>query len=135
MENLFKSSIAVAGATATFIFGGWSALLGLLLAFIVIDYLSGMLAAGKEGALSSRIGMRGIAKKVMILALVAFSHLIDEAIGTGTTIKDGATYFYLANEGLSIIENAGRLNVPIPGILTKAVAVLKSNNEEVKKDA
>lgn len=70
LENIIKTVIAVAGAAASYLFGGWTSLLSILLTFVVIDYISGVLAAAKEGALKSDVGLWGIAKKVMIFGTV-----------------------------------------------------------------
>lgn len=125
MKHIFQSFFAVVGTVLTYLFGGWSALLGILLAFVALDYITGVLAAGSKGKLSSAVGMRGIAKKIGIFVLVAIAHLVDRALGDGTLIRDAAIFFYLANELLSIIENAGALGVPIPDILLRAVEILK----------
>lgn len=129
MEKFYKSLAAFGGSIITYLWGGWSALLGILLAFVVIDYITGVAAAAKNGELSSSVGMWGIAKKVLIFLIVAIAHLIDEALGTNTIIKDAAIYFYLANEVISILENAGRLGAPLPPILTKAIEMLKGKSE------
>jgi toxin secretion/phage lysis holin len=83
------------------LFGGWSVLLQILVAFVIIDYLSGLLASGVEGKLSSKIGFKGIAKKLMIFCLVASGHLVDKAVGQGHLISDSIIFFYLGNELLS----------------------------------
>ena len=129
MENVVKTVVAVGGATASFLFGGWSSLLSILLAFVVIDYISGILAAGQEGRLSSEVGLWGIPKKVAIFGVVAVAHLIDTALGDAHLFRDAAIFFYLANEVLSITENAGRIGVPIPPVLEKAVEALRSKGE------
>lgn len=129
MENVVKTVVAVGGATASFLFGGWSSLLSILLAFVVIDYLSGVVAAGKEGKLSSEVGLWGIARKVAIFAVVAVAHLIDTALGDAHLFRDAAIFFYLANEVLSIIENAGRIGVPVPDKLKNAVDILNGKSE------
>ncbi|MNW38064.1 Holin family protein [compost metagenome] len=125
MDNFLKTVIAVGGSAASFLFGGWSSLLNILLAFVIIDYATGVIAAAVEGKLSSKVGRIGIARKVAIFAIVAVAHLVDTAIGDAHLFRDAAIFFYLANELLSLIENAGRMGAPIPPVLTKAVAVLK----------
>lgn len=107
-------------------------MLNILLAFVVIDYLTGIGAAYKEGTLNSTTGYWGIAKKVSIFAIVAVAHLIDTALGDSHLFRDAAVFFYLANELLSLIENAGRIGAPIPPMLTKAVEVLKGKSGESK---
>lgn len=129
MENFFKSAVAAGGAAATYLFGGWSSLLAVLLTFVVIDYVSGVMAAGVEGKLASRVGLAGIARKVFIFAMVAIAHLIDSALGDQHVLRDATIFFYLANELLSIIENAGRVGLPVPAPIQKAVEVLKGKGD------
>lgn len=129
MENLYKTIIAIGGAAASYLFGGWSALLGVLLAFVVIDYATGVLAAGVEGKLSSQVGLLGIAKKVFIFVMVAIAHLVDTALGDAHLLRDATIFFYLANELLSIIENAGRVGLPVPDPIRRAVDALKGRSE------
>jgi toxin secretion/phage lysis holin len=129
MDNIFKSIIAAAGAAISYLFGGWSALMGILLAFVVADYVTGIVAAYLEGKLASDIGLRGIAKKVFVFGIVAIAHLIDTAIGAGSVFRDATIFFYLANEVLSILENAGKIGVPIPPIISKGIEILKSKSE------
>ena len=129
METQIKAAAAVGGAIASFLFGGWSALLTILLAFVVLDYISGVLAAGKEGKLNSDIGLWGIARKVSIFVVVAIAHLVDTALGDAHLFRDAAIFFYLANEVLSITENLGRIGAPIPGIIKQAVEVLRGKSD------
>ena len=130
MENLFKTAVAVGGAAASYLFGGWSTLLGVLLTFVVIDYVSGVIAAGAEGALKSKVGLIGIARKVFIFAMVAIAHLVDSALGDQHVLRDATIFFYLANELLSIIENAGRVGLPVPTPIQRAVEVLKGKGDQ-----
>jgi toxin secretion/phage lysis holin len=105
-------------------------LLQILVAFVIIDYVSGLLASATEGKLSSKIGFRGIAKKLMIFCLVAAGHLVDRAIGDGHIIGDTVIFFYLGNELLSILENAGRTGLPVPNQIKNAVQILKGKGEK-----
>ena len=129
MDNIFKTIIAVGGAAASFLFGGWSSLLSILLAFVVMDYVSGVVAAAKEGKLNSEVGMWGIPKKIAIFAVVAIAHLVDSVLGDAHLFRDAAIFFYLANELLSVTENLGRIGVPVPSVVQKAVDVLRSRGE------
>ncbi|MFD2132560.1 holin family protein [Pseudogracilibacillus auburnensis] len=129
METLFKSIVAVLGAIVTFLLGGWSPLLQVLVLFIAFDYILGVLVAASYGQLNSKIGFRGIAKKVMILALVAVAYSIDTIMGDGTFIRDAVIFFYLANELLSILETVGKTNLPVPDVLRKAVETLNSKSK------
>lgn len=131
-EVFYNTGAAATGAIVGYLFGGWSTLLQILLAFVAIDYISGMLASGVEGKLSSKVGFRGIAKKVMIFAIVAVGHLIDKAIGEGHIFRDAIIFFYLGNELLSILENAGRTGLPVPEKIKSAVDILKGKGVEKK---
>ncbi len=130
MENTYKTMVAILGAIGSYLFGGWPALLGVLLAFVVADYITGMMAAGTEGKLSSSVGFKGISRKVCIFVMVAVAHLVDRAVGNAHIFRDATIFFYLANELLSIIENSGRIGLPVPPMLTKAVAMLKGKSGE-----
>ncbi len=131
-ESIFKSIVAIGGGAASYLFGGWSSLLEILLAFVIIDYITGFVAAGIEGKLASEVGLKGIAKKVFIFVMVAAAHLADQAAGT-QIIRDAAIFFYLANELLSIIENSGRIGLPVPPIISHAVEILKEKGEVSKE--
>lgn len=131
-EMIFKLAIGTIGGFVGYLFGGWSVLLQVLITFIIIDQVTGWFASYIEGTMSSKVGFKGIAKKVTILFVVAVAHLLDQAFGTGQTIRDAVIFFYLGNELLSFIENAGRMGVPLPTQLTNAVAVLKGKGEEGK---
>lgn len=125
MDKWFAPLAAGLGTLLSYLYGGWSEMLGVLVAFLVIDYVSGVAAAWREKRLSSEEGARGIAKKLGILLLVAVGHLIDRSTGGAHLVRDAATWFYTANELLSVIENAGRSGIPIPPIIRQAVAVLQ----------
>ena len=134
MENTFKTLVAAGGAAVSFFFGGWSTLLGVLLAFVVMDYLSGMVAAAIEGVLSSSVGLKGIARKVFIFGMVAVAHLVDTAIADVHVFRDATIFFSLANELLSIVENSGRIGLPVPNIIKQAVEILKGKSKEASKN-
>ncbi|MED4358742.1 phage holin family protein [Geobacillus stearothermophilus] len=136
MERLdvaFKTGAAILGGLAGLVFGESIGLLVALFWMAVIDYGSGMAAAFMEKTLSSKIGFRGIAKKVMIFVMVALAHQVDSALGTKNMFRDATIVFYMANELLSIFENAGRMGVPVPERLTQAVEVLKGKSKEAEK--
>lgn len=128
-EVFYKTVTTGIGAIVGYIFGEWSVLLQILLAFVIIDYVSGLLASGVEGKLSSKVGFKGIAKKIMIFVLVAVGHLVDKAIGDGSMIQNAIIFFYLGNELLSILENAGRTGLPVPEQIKNAVDVLKGKSK------
>lgn len=117
--------MAVSSATASYFFGGWSGVLGVLLVFVILDYLTGIAVAGMTGKLESNVGMFGIARKVFIFAMVSVAHLVDGVLGDGHLFRDAVAFFYIANELLSIIENGGKLGAPIPPVIRQAIEVLK----------
>lgn len=125
MDMMIRWGAAVFGGLTSFLFGGWSSLLSALVLFVVIDYVTGMLAAGKEGKLSSQVGRWGIVRKVAIFLVVAVAYHVDRVLGDGTVIRDAVICFYLANELLSILENAGRLGLPVPSFIRQAAEVLR----------
>lgn len=129
MESIFKTIVAVLGAIVTFLLGGWSPLLQVLVIFIAVDYALGFMVAFAYGELNSEIGFKGIAKKVIILTLVAVAYAIDTIMGDNTFTRDAVIFFYIANELLSILETVGKTNLPIPKVLTDAVAKLNGKAE------
>ncbi|HEL1582204.1 TPA: phage holin family protein [Streptococcus suis] len=125
--TLNKILFSMIGGLIGSLFGELDGILYALLVFIIVDYLTGIFAAVVEKQLSSSIGFRGIFKKIAILFLVSLGHLIDTAIiKQGGTIRTMVIFFYLSNEGLSILENTVRIGLPIP---EKLQAILKQINE------
>ncbi|MGP6382946.1 phage holin family protein [Streptococcus dysgalactiae subsp. equisimilis] len=125
--TLNKFLFSMIGGLIGSLFGELDGILYALLVFIIIDYLTGIFAAVVEKQLSSSIGFRGIFKKIAILFLVSLGHLIDTAIiKQGGTIRTMVIFFYLSNEGLSILENTVRIGLPIS---EKLQAILKQINE------
>ena len=128
-DVLYKTGAATIGAAVGFLFGGWSKALILLVSLVILDYFTGILASAVEGKLSSRVGFRGIPKKIMVFVMVAVGHLVDTAIGTNHMFRDAAIFFYCANEVVSILENAGRMGIPVPDKLQQTVEILKGRVE------
>jgi len=122
---------AIGGYIGYFL-GGFDGLIYALVAFVVIDYLTGLMAAVIEKKLSSDIGFRGIFKKVLIFTLVGIGHIIDfHLIEKGSAVRTAVIFFYLSNEGLSIMENAAKVGLPIP---EKLRAVFTELRREDGKD-
>lgn len=119
------SSVAAGGGVAALFFGGWSGLLTILLIMVGGDFITGIMASGVEGKLRSSIGLVGIARKVFIFLIISIAHQVDTVLGDQHMLRDATVFFYMANELLSIIENGGRIGVPIPGVIKQAVEVLK----------
>lgn len=98
---------------------------------MVVDYITGVLKAIVEHKLSSHIGAEGITKKVMIFLLIGIAHLLDvEIVGNGNVMRDAVIFFYLSNEGLSIIENTIKLGLPVPQKLKDVLNQIKENKED-----
>jgi toxin secretion/phage lysis holin len=115
----------------TFCFGGLDGILAALVAFIVIDYVTGLAAAAVKKTISSAQGARGIAKKVSILLIVSLGHILDAyIIGDGDYLMTMVILFYIANEGLSILENAVTLGVRVPGKLREVL--LQVSDKDIK---
>jgi len=130
MNNAVKSILAAVCAVFGFVFGDFNGLMIALIALIVLDYISGVLAAVVEKKLSSEVGAKGIAKKIFMLLIVAVANIVDiNVIGEGHVLKSVTVVFYIANECISLIENAGRLGVPVPKKLLDVLEQLKSKEE------
>lgn len=125
-QSIINVSAGVVGAFITFAFGHWSEALTFLLTVIAIDIISGMYASVREGSgLNSAVGTVGLAKKGLILLVVLLGHRIDILLGTDA-VMGAAIYFYVANELLSIVENYGRVGLPLPDKVRDIIAVLKN---------
>lgn len=132
MNKAVQWITATAAAVFGFLWGEMDGLLYALIAFMVLDYVAGVIVAIVQRELSSKVGFKGIAKKVVILMLVAVGHLLDaHVIGEGAVCRMAVAGFYLANEGISILENAAELGLPLP---KKLVAVLKQLQDENDKE-
>ena len=131
LQIIIDSVAAAIGAALGFLFGEVNGLFWALIAFMALDYITGVIVAVIEKRLSSEVGFRGLAKKFLILVFVAVGHIADTYILGGTPAAMSAVMlFYIANEGISIIENAGLMGVPIPAIVVKAIDILKQKAED-----
>ncbi len=132
--SIIKSAFAVGATMLQFLFGGWSLPMQILVAVVIIDYLTGLGAAFVGKRLDSRIGSRGIVKKVGFFVLVALAHLLDKGTGMAAPVLQTATiWFLIANEGISITENLGEIGVPIPKVLLDALERLKTKKDETEE--
>lgn len=113
-----------------YLLGGFDVALNCLLIAIVLDYVSGLIKAYNTKTLSSRIGFRGLLKKLGILILVMVAVVVDRVTGNSGAIRTVIIYYFVANEGLSIIENLGAAGIPIPKFLKKALKALKKENDK-----
>lgn len=136
IDVLMKTFIATFGGFCGYFLGGWDATLKILVTMAVIDYLTGMIAAGYNGELKSKVGFKGIAKKVVLFLLVGAATQADAVVGTNSAIREATIFFFVGNELLSLLENAGRMGIPLPSALTNAVEILggKQKQEDRKGD-
>ena len=103
------------GGWLGYFLGGWDGLLYALIAFVVIDYVTGVMCAISNHTLSSEVGFKGICRKVLIFLLVGIGSILDaHVIGSGSVLRTAVIFFYISNEGVSILENAARLGLPVP---------------------
>lgn len=118
------------GGWLGFFLGGLDGLLTALIAFVVIDYITGVMCAVIDRELNSAVGFRGIFKKIVIFTLVGIAHIMDsQVIGSGSGLRSAVICFYLSNEGLSILENSGKLGLPIPERLKEILAQLHNRKD------
>ena len=111
--------------------GGCDGLLYALLAFVVIDYITGVMCAINDKTLSSSVGFKGICKKVLIFLMVGIGHILDtKVIGTGSVLRTAFIFFYISDEGISLIENAAHLGLPIPEKLRDVLEQLHNRAEK-----
>jgi len=137
MKRFIEAMISLIGAAITTLFGGWSTGLKTLIIFMVIDYLTGMIVAAvfkkspksEGGALSSKVGWKGLSKKAMTLLFVLIAYRLDVLIGTNY-IRDAVVIGYCVNEVLSITENALIMGVPLPKVIKNAIDILSEKEDE-----
>lgn len=128
MQLIFS---AVGGWLGYFL-GGCDGLLFALLAFVVIDYITGVMCAIADKTLSSEVGFKGICRKVLIFLLVGIANVLDaQVIGTGCILRTAVIFFYISNEGVSLLENAAHLGLPVPA---KMKAVLEQLHDKSEKE-
>ena len=135
--NTMQFIFAVLGGWLGYFLGGCDGLLIALVAFVSIDYVTGVMCAISDKDLSSRVGFKGICRKILIFALVGVANLIDvQVIQTGSILRTAVIFFYLSNEGVSLLENAAHLGLPIPKKLKAVLEQLhdKHNKEEDDKN-
>lgn len=129
--TFIQMAFAAIGGWLGWFLGGYDGFLYALIAFVVIDYILGVMCAILEKHLSSDVGARGIFKKVVIFSLVGVAHIIDQnIIGDGGILRTAVIFFYLSNEGISIIENATRLGLPVPEKLRDVLEQLKDGGDK-----
>lgn len=134
VANTMQYVFAAMGGALGAVMGGYDGFLYALIVFVVMDYVTGVMVGILNKELSSRIGFRGIFKKVVIFWLVAVAHIIDtHVIGNGSVLRIAVIFFYLSNEGISILENATVIGLPVPGKLKEILEQIREGKEDEDK--
>lgn len=129
--NMIQMVFAGVGGWLGYFLGGNDGLLIALVLFAAVDYLTGVMCAVSDKALSSNVGFKGICRKVLIFLLVGIANILDvHVIGTGSVLRTAVIFFYISNEGVSLLENAAHLGLPVPG---KIKAVLEQLHDRAEK--
>ena len=130
-----QMAIAAVGGWLGYFLGGMDGLLTALLIFMAVDYVTGLMCAVADKKLSSSVGIKGICKKVLIIMLVGVAHIVDlHVVGTGNALRGAVVCFYLSNEGVSLLENAAHLGLPIPEKMKSILAQLHNRIDDTTTD-
>ena len=129
--NTIQFIFAGIGGWLGYFLGGFDGLMYALLAFVVLDYVTGVMCAMADKTLSSNVGFKGICRKVLIFLLVGIANILDvHVIGTGSVLRTAVIFFYISNEGVSLMENAAHLGLPIPEKLKAVLEQLHNRENE-----
>ena len=132
--NTIQLIFTAVGGWLGYFLGGCDGLLYALLAFVVIDYITGVMCAINDRTLSSEVGFRGICRKVLIFLLVGIANILDvQVIGTGSVLRTAVIFFYISNEGVSLLENAAHLGLPVPEKIKIVLEQLHDRSESEGK--
>jgi toxin secretion/phage lysis holin len=130
-KAVYKLMTTTLGLYATWLFGGWDIAIKVLVAFMIIDQLTGLIVAYINGELDSKIGFKGLLSKVLILIVLVVGVLLDRLIGSEWVFRTLVCYFFIANEGLSILENISKTGLPLPKQLKDKLAQLKEEGGNI----
>ena len=131
--KIFDSVVAIIATFFTWIFGTWDIAIAILIIFMVLDYLTGVIVAYQNKTLNSEVGFKGLIKKCMILVILIVAVMLDRLLNTGTWVfRTLVCYFYIANEGISLLENVSNLGVKIPEKLKDALEQLNKEDERAE---
>ena len=131
--EIMSSASAMLGGFTGWFLGGFDGFLYGLLIFVIIDYITGLMVAVVQKKVSSEIGFKGIFKKILIFCLVGVAHIVDtQIIGDGSVLRTAVIFFYLSNEGISILENISFIGLPVPEKLKEVLEQLRKEKDEEK---
>ena len=130
--DMVQIAAAALGGFSGWFLGGWDGFVFALVAFVVLDYLTGFMRAVAEKRLSSQVGALGIMKKVLIFFIVGAAHVVDTHLlgGTAAPLRTAVIFFYIANEGVSMLENTAAIGLPVPNALKQALAQLHDKEDD-----
>ena len=132
--NMIQAVFTMVGGWLGYFLGGCDGLLFALVLFVALDYITGVMCAAADRKLSSEVGFRGICRKVLLFLLVGMATVLDvNVIGTGSVLRTAVIFFYISNEGVSLLENAAHLGLPVPEAI-KIVLEQLHDRAEVKED-
>lgn len=133
--NMIQMVFAAVGGWLGYYLGGCDGLLLALVAFAAADYLTGVMCAVSDRKLSSNVGFKGICRKVLIFLLVGIANILDvHVIGTGSVLRTAVIFFYISNEGVSLLENAAHLGLPVPGKIKDVLEQLHDRAEKTETE-
>ena len=133
--NGIQLVFAVIGGWLGWFLGECDGLMYALIAFVIADYVTGVMCAVSDKRLSSEVGFKGICRKVLIFVLVGMANILDmHVIGTGCVLRTAVLFFYISNEGVSVLENAGHLGLPVPAKLLDVLEQLHEDAEQEDMD-
>jgi len=130
----YKGLFVIFSGIFIYIFGGWHDLFGIFIALWFLDVVTGLVASGKEGKISSYKGLIGIGKKIIIFCLISLGHFADVILGTGDVIRNASLMWFVVNEMVSIVENCGRAGMAIPPKLQQAIDILRPKEDKPDDD-
>lgn len=128
--QMLQVIITSLGAYLGYFFGGYDELLIALTIFVISDYVTGVMCAVVDHNLSSHIGFKGIFRKIIIFMLVGIGHALDKQLGNAAMVRTAIIFFYMSNEGISLLENATRLGLPVPEKLSQILVQLKNREKK-----
>jgi len=133
--KIFDSVVAIIATFFTYLFGGWDVALSILITFMILDYITGVIWAYIQKNLNSEVGFKGLVKKCTILIVLIVGAMLDRLLNSGEWVfRTLVAYFYIANEGISLLENISNLGVPIPAKIKDALEQLNNEEESEKQE-
>lgn len=133
--KIFDSVVAIIATFFTYLFGGWDVALSILITFMILDYITGVIWAYIQKNLNSEVGFKGLVKKCTILIVLIVGSMLDRLLNSGEWVfRTLVAYFYIANEGISLLENISNLGVPIPAKIKDALKQLNNKEESEKQE-